>query len=255
MTTRAIIIEDEPVGIVNLKNALAANCPEVEVIATGGSCADLIRITEEYNGRFDVAFLDINLPDGLVFKALSEMDETNFDIIIVTAYNKHYQRAFDFAAIDYILKPFQDEQIVRAVNRIRRRNTDTKQRLEVLQQTYNPNTPNAFEKIGISSVDGVQFVRLREIVRLEGEDNYTHFILKSGERITASRTMKTFEDTLLAMGFLRIHKRHIVNMNYMKTYVKGEGGYVIMENGENIEVSRRRRGDIGDAIRRSYGDA
>ncbi len=255
MTTRALLIEDEPEGLENLQNQLAKYCPDVEVVATGGSNADLLRLAaEESEGKFDVAFLDINLPDGLVFKALQQFDEIPFDIIFVTAFDKYAQRAFDFAAIHYVVKPIEGEELIKAVSRIRRRNAATKERMDVLQQNYNPSSPNAFEKIGVSGLDGVHFVRLRDIVRLEAQDNYTHFLLKNGDRITASRTIKAYEDTLASLGFVRVHKKHIVNMNYMKTYIKGEGGYLVLETGETVEVSRRKKGNLVETVRRIHGE-
>ena len=141
---------------------------------------------------------------------------------------------------------------MRAVSRIRLKNTETKARLEVLQQNYNPTGANAFEKIGISALDGVHFVRLSEIVRLEAEDNYTHFMLQTGDKITASRTIKAYEDTLAQLNFVRVHKKHIVNMNFMKTYIKGEGGYLILDNGDSIEVSRRKKSALMDSVRRNH---
>jgi two-component system LytT family response regulator len=253
MTTRALLIEDEPEGLENLKNMLRNYCPDVEVVATGGSNADLLSLMgEERENQYDVAFLDISLPDGLVFQSLHELDEIPFDIIFVTAYDKYALKAFEFAAIDYVTKPIEREELMRAVGRIRRKNTETKARLEVLQQTYNPNGPNAFEKIGISALDGVHFVRLSEIVRLEAEDNYTHFMLRTGDKITASRTIKAYEDTLAQLNFVRVHKKHIVNMNFMKTYIKGEGGYLILDNGDSIEVSRRKKSVLMDSVRRSH---
>lgn len=255
MTTRALLIEDEPEGLENLQNQLAKYCPDVEVVATGGSNADLLRLASEENeGKYDVAFLDINLPDGLVFQALQQFDEIPFDIIFVTAFDKYALRAFEFSAIHYVVKPIEGEELIKAVSRIRRRNAATKQRVDVLQQNYNPNAPNAFEKIGISGLDGIHFVRLRDIIRLEAEDNYTHFLLKNGERITASRTIKAFEDTLASLGFVRVHKKHIVNMNYMKTYIKGEGGYLVLETGETVEVSRRKKATLIDTVRRTHGE-
>ena len=255
--TRALLIEDEPEGLQNLKNLLEKHCPDVDVVATGGSNADLLRLTaDDADGQFDVAFLDIDLPDGLVFQGLEQLDDIPFDIIFVTAYNKYALTAFDFSAIDYVLKPIEPDDLRRAVSRIRvgRKSASTKQRVELLQQNYTPNTANAFEKIGISGLDGVHFVRLSDIVRLEAEDNYTHFILKTGNKITASKTIKAYEDTLLRLNFVRVHKKHIVNMNYMKTYIKGEGGYLILENGETIEVSRRKKASLMDSVRRLYGE-
>lgn len=255
--TRALLIEDEPESLRNLLNLLEKYCPDVDVVATGESNADLLRLVgDDRDGAFDVAFLDINLPDGLVFQGLQQLEDIPFDIIFVTAYDDYALTAFDFSAIDYVLKPIDPEDLRRAVSRIRlgRKSPSTKQRLEVLQQNYAPNSPNAFEKIGISGLDGVHFVRLSEIIRLEAEDNYTHFWLSSGERITASKTIKAFEETLLRLNFVRVHKKHIVNMNYMKTYIKGEGGYLILETGETIEVSRRKKSNLIESVRRMYGE-
>jgi two-component system, LytTR family, response regulator len=255
MMTRALIIEDEPEGLENLRNFLRMYCPDVEVTATGGSNADLLRlVADDRENQYDVAFLDISLPDGLVFQGLQQLEEVPFDIIFVTAYDKYALKAFEFAAIDYVTKPIEREELMRAVSRIRRKNTETKARLEVLQQNYNPNAPNAFEKIGISAMDGVHFVRLSDIVRLEAEDNYTHFLLNTGTRITSSRTIKAYEDTLTQLNFVRVHKKHIVNMNFMKTYIKGEGGYLILENGDSVEVSRRKKSNLMESVRRTHGE-
>lgn len=255
--TRALLIEDEPEGLANLQNLLHKHCPDVDIVATGGSNADLLRLTaDDKDNQYDVAFLDIDLPDGLVFRGLEQMDEIPFDIIFVTAYNQYALTAFDFSAIDYVLKPIEADDLRRAVSRARlnQKTANTKERIDLLQQNYSTNTPNAFEKIGISGLDGVHFVRLSEIVRLEAEDNYTHFILKAGGKVTASKTIKAYEDTLVRMNFVRVHKKHIVNMNFMKTYIKGEGGYLKLENGDTIEVSRRKKSALMECVRRLYGE-
>ncbi len=255
--TRALLIEDEPEGLANLTNMLHKYCPEVEIVATGGSNADLLRLTEgERSKQYDVAFLDINLPDGLVFRGLEKIHDIPFDIVFVTAYDEYALTAFDFAAIDYVLKPIEADDLRRAVgrSRINRSNSNTKARFELLQQNYAANSPTAMEKIGVAGLDGVHFVRLDEIVRLEAEDNYTHFILSNGQRITASKTIKAYEDTLKSLKFVRVHKRHIVNMRFMKTYIKGEGGFLKLENGETIEVSRRKKAPLLEAMRQIYGE-
>lgn len=255
--TRALLIEDEPEGLANLTNLLHKHCPDVDIVATGGSNADLLRLTaDDKDNQYDVAFLDIDLPDGLVFRGLEQMDDIPFDIIFVTAYNQYALTAFDFSAIDYVLKPIEADDLRRAVSRTRinRKPGNTKERIDLLQQNYSTNAPNAFEKIGISGLDGVHFVRLSEIVRLEAEDNYTHFILKAGSKVTASKTIKAYEDTLVRMNFVRVHKKHIVNMNFMKTYIKGEGGYLKLENGDTIEVSRRKKAALMECVRRLYGE-
>jgi two-component system LytT family response regulator len=250
MIIRALLIEDEPEGLENLKNLLRMYCPEVEVVATGGSNAALIELVNgQPDPRFDVAFLDISLPDGLVFQGLQKLEDVPFDIIFVTAYNKYAHRAFEFAALDYVTKPIEREELIRAVGRIRIKETATRERLDILQQGAGGAT-NSFEKIGISALDGIHFVKIPDIVRLEAADNYTHFILRNADRITASKTIKTYEDLLIQMNFSRVHKKHLVNLNCIKTYIKGEGGYLVLENGETIEVSRRKKPALMDAIRR-----
>jgi two-component system, LytTR family, response regulator len=253
--TRAIIIEDEAAGLQNLLNQLEKYCPDVEVIATGSSNEDLVRIVDEKESQIDVAFLDI-LKGELVFQGLKNLDDIPFDIIFVTAYDKYATKAFDFSAIDYVLKPFEGEDLRRAVSRVTvlKKNSQTKARLEVLQQNYTPGAANAFEKIGVSGLEGIFFVRLRDIVRLEADNNYTHFMLKNNEKITASKTIKAYEEVLLKLNFVRVHKKHIVNMNYMKTYVKGEGGYLVLENNETVEVSRRKKTAMLDILRKMYGE-
>ncbi len=254
--TRALIIEDEPESVENLCNLLKLYCPEVEVVATGGSNADLLRLaSEESNSQFDVAFLDVMLPDGLIFQGLNQLDEIPFDIIFVTAFDKYALTAFDFSAIDYVLKPIEPLDLQRAVSRISisKNGRTTKERLEVLQQNYPATAANAFEKIGISAVEGIHFVRLSDIVRLEAEDNYTHFFVVGGDKITTAKTIKTYEDVLSRFNFLRVHKKNIVNMNFMKKFSKEEG-FLELENQERVEVSRRKRPVIMDAMRRMYGD-
>ncbi len=254
--TRALIIEDEPEGVENLRGLLKTYCPDVEIVAVGGSNADLVRLaSDESGGQFDVAFLDVMLPDGQVFQGLNQLDEIPFDIIFVTAFDKYALTAFDFSAIDYVLKPIDPVDLQRAVSRISisKNGGNAKERLEVLRETYPTVTANAFEKIGISAVEGIHFVRLTDIVRLEAEDNYTHFFVVGGERITTAKTIKTYEDALARFNFLRVHKKNIVNMNFMKKFSKDEG-FLELENAEKIEVSRRKRPVIMDAMRKMYGE-
>ncbi|MBK9338887.1 MAG: response regulator [Lewinellaceae bacterium] len=118
--TRALLIEDEPEGLANLQNLLHKHCPDIEIVATGGSNADLLRLTaDDRDSQYDVAFLDIDLPDGLVFRGLEQLEDIPFDIIFVTAYNQYALTAFDFSAIDYVLKPIEPDDLRRAVSRTR----------------------------------------------------------------------------------------------------------------------------------------
>ncbi len=236
----ALIVEDEIKGLNNLKNLLKEHCPKVNIIAEAGSVSEGLDLLMRQKIRPDVAFLDVNLPDGQVFQLLNKLDRIFFDIIFVTAFEQFAVKAFEYSSIGYIVKPIDPDKLVEAVSRIQPKNDqDINERLELFRKHYN--NPNAFEKMSIPAIDGIYFINIKEIVRCEAEDNYTHIHLQNGEKITASKTIKFYEDLLSGVNFYRVHKRHLINLNYMRKFVKGDGGFLIMDDGIHIEVSRRRR--------------
>ncbi len=248
---KAVIIEDEINGLNNLKNLLAEHCEDVELMGTAGSIAEGVELFNSLPVRPDVAFLDISLPDGLVFQLLNKLRPIDFEIVFVTAYQEYAIKACEYSSIGYIVKPIDPDLLTDAVARIKPRkeaDTQTDKRLDVFNNYYN--NPNAFTKMSISALDGIYFVNIKDIVRFEAEDNYTHIFLESGERITASKTIKSYEDLLEPFNFYRVHKRHVINLNYMRKFVKGDGGYLIMDDEIKIEVSRRRRPAFMEKMRR-----
>lgn len=240
MTTNAVIIEDERKGLVNLTQMLNLHCPQVQVIGDADGVESGIKLLQRPELKPDVAFLDINLGDGKVFQLLERIQPVEFDIIFVTAYDRFAMKACAYSSIGYILKPIDPDLLVEAVARIRpRRQARTTERLEVLQEFQKH--PNAFRKMGFGAVDGVEFAEIADIIRFEADDNYTNVFLRSGKRITVAKNIGYYEELLTPFNFYRVHKRHVINMNYMKKFVKGEGGYLIMDDDKHIEVSRRRR--------------
>ena len=184
----AIIIDDEPAGVSNLTNQLGLHCQDVKVIGTADNIKTGLALINNPSKKIDVAFLDINLPDGLVFSLIDKIEEINFEIIFVTAYDKFAIRACDYSSIGYVTKPIDADDLVAAVTRIPKgkKFSNTKEKLDVFKGHYNP---NPFRKIGISSMSEVQFVPITDIIRLEADDNMTHFWIKDGRRITASKTL------------------------------------------------------------------
>lgn len=246
---KAIIVEDEVKGLNNLKNLLAQHCEEVEIIGEAGSVEEGIELFSDPVVRPDVAFLDISLPDGLVFQLLNKLQPVSFEVIFVTAYEEYAIKACEYSSIGYIVKPIDPDLLKDAVARIRqRRDGQMDKRLEIFNHAFH--NPNAFTKMSISALDGVYFVNIRDIVRFEAEDNYTHIYMNNGDRITASKTIKSYEDLLAPFNFYRVHKRHVINLNYMRKFVKGDGGYLIMDDDIKIEVSRRRRPAFMEQMRR-----
>ena len=235
----AIIIDDEQAGLNNLKNLLTQYCNGVQIVGTAENIRDGLRLINNSNVAIDVAFLDINLPDGLVFQLIEQLETIDFEIIFVTAYDNFAIRACQYSSIGYVTKPIDPDELIAAVKRIPKgKRYNTKEQIEVFKSHFNP---NPFQKIGISSMTEVQFVPINEIVRLEADDNMTHFWIKDGRRITASKTLKYYDNLLTPFNFFKVHQSHLINLNYIKSYIRNEGGYLIMEDGKNVEISRRRR--------------
>jgi two-component system, LytTR family, response regulator len=241
---KAVIIDDEMKGLSNLTNALGQHCTDVQVIGTADSIAEGFALLSQPHIKPDVAFLDINLSDGLVFQLLEKLRPIPFDIIFVTAHESHAVKACNFSAIGYILKPIDSDELIEAVARIRPgKPQEIDKRTEVFKNIYTSpsQSVNNFEKMFISTVEGVRFVALKDIVRLEGYDNYTHIHLLTGERLMTSKTIKVYEGTLANVNFFRVHKSNIINTNHIEKFIKTDGGYLLMSGGTKVAVSRRRK--------------
>lgn len=245
---RALIVEDEVRGLTNLKSMLREHCPQVNIKGEAGTLEDAAAVIKEHNGHIDLAFLDINLPDGQIFELLDRIKPLPFNVIFVTAFDQFAVKAFEYASIGYILKPIDPHALAAAVDRIRPQDTDRlDERIDLFQQNL---TANKFDKITISAIDGLYFLALVDILRIEADDNYSHIFTTEGQRFTVSKTIKYYEDLLRGDNFFRVHKTHIINLNYMTKFVKGDGGYVVMNDKKEIVVSRRRRPAFMDRMRR-----
>ncbi|MDH5366148.1 MAG: response regulator [Cyclobacteriaceae bacterium] len=240
---KAIIIDDEKNSRNTLRNFLEKYCKQIQIVAEAeGVNSGLVQLAKFDT---DVVFLDIQMQDGTGFDLLDKIQKNNFKIIFVTAYDEYAIRAFKYSAMDYLLKPIHPDRLVEAVNKLDKdlNLLEFHQKLEVLIS----NKSN-IEKIALPSSDGVRLVRLKNIVRCVSDSNYTTIYLQCGEKIVVTKTLKEYEELLSHMKFYRIHKSHLINMNYIDRYVQGEGGYVIMEDGSQVEVSRRRREHFLDIL-------
>ena len=245
---QAVIVEDELSSRNNLKNLLAQYAKDIEIVGEAESIDDAVITFKGLAKQPDVAFLDINLSDGLVFSLLNKLRPFQFEIIFVTAFEEYAVKACEYSSIGYILKPIDPDALKEAIDRIPKNGKNQiEKRLEIFNSHYN--NPNVFSKMSIAAVDGIYFVNITDIIRFEAEDNYTHIFLQTGEKITASKTIKAYEELLASYNFYRVHKRHVINLNCMKKYLKGDGNIVIMEDDTHIEVSRRRRASFLEKLR------
>lgn len=236
---RAVLIDDEDKAVKNLASLLGEFCPDIEIAGTASTLTDAKKAVSTHSP--DLVFLDIEMPEANGFELLEQLGDVDFELIFITAYHQYAIKAFKFSAVDYLLKPINILELQSAVKRVVRRKAkhQTKDKLEVLLQNLRPNRP--INKIALPTEDGLLFIQLDDIIQAESLDNYTRFFLKGGKKILVSKTIKHFEELLSGHQFFRVHRSHLINLNHIKKYVKGEGGYTIMSDESTIMVSRRKK--------------
>ncbi len=234
----AIIIDDEPNVATLLKNHLA-EYPQIQVAAICHSAIEGIKAVKEHQPA--LVFLDIEMPGGNGFDFLEAFTDIPFHIIFTTAYNEYALQAIKFSALDYLLKPIAADDLKTALDKFFRltgKSLKTEQLHYLIENVNQPVMPN---KIAIPEPDSITFVDVSDIIRCKSEGSYTQVFLKHDKKILASKSIGDFEDILQHAGFFRIHRSHLININEIKKYVKGEGGYIILSDGSEVEVSRRKK--------------
>ncbi|MDE3182518.1 MAG: response regulator transcription factor [Bacteroidota bacterium] len=242
MTTkrlRAIIIDDEMTSLQNLKQKLVQFCKPVDVIAAIQNPEEAIVLIKEL--RPDLLFLDIEMPKMNGFRMLEELGTYDAEIIFTTAYNNFAIDAMRISAFDYLVKPVSIEELENAVNRlIEKKSMQTRDRLSVLKQSLHENKSQE-NKIAVPLTDGLQFIVIKDIARIESSSSYSRIFLTNGQTILVTKLLKEFEELLIPYRFFRVHHSHLINLNYIKKYLRGIGGQVLMENGDLIDVARRKK--------------
>jgi len=243
----AIIIDDEKKCISLLRHLLQNHCPEVNIVASADNAADGIAAIEAHQP--DLVFLDIEMPGKTGFELLNSLPDIGFDIIFTTAYNHYAIRAIRFSALDYLLKPVDVDELKNAVARLEknRYRKGRQENIDLLVQNIRSLQPH-YSKITLSTQEGLVILHVNEIVYCEASGTYTIFYLKNKEKITVSKTLKEYEELLKAHPFFRLHNSFLVNLNEVKKYIKGDGGSVIMSNGDEVLVSKRRKEEFLQAL-------
>ncbi|MFH2096247.1 MAG: LytTR family DNA-binding domain-containing protein [Bacteroidota bacterium] len=238
---KAVIIDDEVSARETLTALLERFFPHVQVVAQADSIEKGVQVIRE--NEKDLVFLDIEMPFGSSFDILEQLEDIDFEVIFITAHNQYAIEAFRFSAVDYLLKPVKIKDLKQALEKFEKRRTlvrDSNQRVKVLINNIN----NQVLKLVLPTIHGFNIVDISTILRCEGERNYTRFIFLNGDKMLVSKTMKEFEDLLSKHGFFRIHQSFLVNLAYVKKYNRGQGGEIVMSDGEIIPVSRSRKDDF-----------
>lgn len=237
----AIIVDDMPSALELLQNDINNQHAEIEIIGTAKSVVEASKLLRKQQP--DILFLDIMLGDGTGFDVLEIHPDLSSKIIFVTASDEYAIKAFKFAAIDYVLKPYSNEDLSNAISKAKNQITPDKEQLTVLQQSIKQ--PNLHpKKISLNTSDKIVVVNLIDIVRCKADNNYTEFFMNDDQKILVGKTLKYYADMLKDLGFLRVHQSHLVNLQYIKEFIKSDGGYLVLKNKTTVPVSVRKKNEV-----------
>lgn len=243
MSIKAIIVDDELDNREILARFLGKYCPEVEVCASHANIVDAEAYLEKIS--VDLLFLDIEMPFGNAFDLLAKLDLQKYEVIFVTAFSQYAIQALNLSAAHYILKPVDIDDLRDAVEKVQERLQEKKEvnHASILLDNLG-NVHTQEQSIVLPLLDGFEVRKVKEIVHCEANDNFTHIHFNQGPPAMICRKLKHFEQVLSPLGFCRIHRSTIVNLEFVAKYIKGKGGQVRLKNGEEFEVSNTRKKEL-----------
>lgn len=242
----ALVVDDEDLARESLVALIGEFIPSVEVLGSARDLPEAIRLINKYHPQ--VIFLDIELPgySGLQILDFFNEEDISFDIIFTTAYSQYAIRAFQLSAVDYLLKPIQVDQLESAVSKLNKKGVRFNiQKNLALKENLTSGSPG---KIIVPHSEGYSFLSVPDILFVKASGAYSEFILANGKKLLVGKNLKDFEDMLESRGFFRPHRSYLINLHHVKEFVRKEGGYVVMTNGEELVVSNNRREDLLNAI-------
>jgi two-component system LytT family response regulator len=246
------VVDDEPRGLSALQKLLQIHCPELEIIAACDNADDAI--TKIKLQKPCLVFLDIAMPGKSGFDMLNSFKEIDFEIIFITAHDRYMDQAFHFSAVDYLLKPVDDDLLVEAVKRALKRIAEKQpgKLIETLLYNLQQEKSSQQMKLCISTLKGLQVIDPKDILYCEASSNYTNFYFTNGPTLCTAKSIQEYEVLLLDSGFFRIHKSYIINLLHLKEYQRGEGGVVVLSNKKVLEVSRRKKEEFLRKVKSFY---
>lgn len=238
MSINALIIEDEPMNAEGLMMILENKHKEISVRGVASTVNSAIESINTL--KPDIIFLDIKLPDGDGFDVLKNVGYNEFSTIFTTAYNQFALKAFDFSAIDYLLKPIKESELARAITKV--------SSLKNFKMEFDNCIPG-FEKLPLPTSYGVWFVNLNDILYFEADNNYTTVYLLSGKKYLVCRTLHSIELLLEGKHFLRIHRSFIINVNFINSLIRGKQNLITLENGNEFPIGEQFKKSVKEKLR------
>jgi len=244
---QAVIIDDEEISLRALGDKITKYCPNVHVLKSFSKPAEALKEIKLLSP--DVIFLDIEMPKINGFNFLKQCEPVNFEVIFTTAYSQYAIEALRISALDFLLKPIDIKELVASVGRLELKLANKQTQPGILEQQMqlffqHQQSANQMAKIALPVLNGLEFVDINNIIKVEADNVYSNFYLNSGKKIVVSRTLKEADKMLQRWNFMRVHKSFIINLNYITQYIKGEGGTVILSDGSEVEVSRRSKNEF-----------
>jgi len=238
---KAIIIDDIEQARITFRKDLEVYAPDIEVIGEAGGVVEGAKLLKRLQP--DILFLDIQMQDGSGFDLLDLLPEIPFKIIFITASDAHAIKAFRYAAIDYLLKPVDPDELMGSLEKYRSHKLNENEKYKLLNESLkNHNKPT--NRLALHSQDKIHIVNISDIIRCESSVNYTEFYFTDRKKMVVSKTLKEFEDLLTDLNFYRVHQSHLVNTKFIREFVKTEGGHLIMDDGSMVPVSTRKRPEV-----------
>ncbi len=236
---KTLIVDDEDDAVNFIRSIILEYCPKLEVIGTAGNVKEGVRLITDCQP--ELVFLDVEMPHGSGFDLLAHFPEKQFDVIFITAFNQYAIKAIKFSAVDYILKPINISEFIEAVDKV----TGKRPGAPEHEKNYVgllENLRSAMPmKLAIPTSDGMEYLNTREIIRIEADRSYCWFYLTEKRKHLVSKNLKEYQDLLSDRNFFRPHNSHLVNLEFVKKYVRHEGGYIEMTDGSQVPVSRIKR--------------
>jgi two-component system LytT family response regulator len=237
---KTIVIDDEPDAVDFISSIVREYCTSLELAGKAHNVLSGVKLIKEVNP--DLVFLDVEMPNGTGFDLLTHFPEKNFDVIFITAFNHYAIKAIKFSAVDYILKPINITEFIDAVNRvIQKRQTNTfagRENFEALLENIRSVHPT---RLVIPTSDGREYLNPHDIIRIEADRSYSWFFINGKRKILVSRHLKEFQELLSDRDFFRPHNSHLINLDFVKKYVRLDGGYIEMTDGSQVPISRNRK--------------
>ncbi|HEY0047260.1 MAG TPA: LytTR family DNA-binding domain-containing protein [Flavobacterium sp.] len=248
----ALLIDDDKHLRKGLKALLDRYTNDIAIIGEAESVKTGIAAIEKLKPQ--VIFLDIHLTDGTGFDILERLananGKINAHIVFITAHEKYAVKAFKFSALDFILKPVDPEELQNTIAKIKDAvgKTNSFDHIDLLLENIRKKVDN-YKRIALSTSDGIHLFDVADIIRCEAKVNYTQFFIKNHKPVLIAKTLKEYEELLSEHGFERIHQSHLINLSYLKSYIKTDGGYVIMADNTNIPLAQSKKDKLQDLIK------